>query len=322
MTSACRICGAATVRCVGTLRPYLDFETEIFDCSTCGCRWAPHAPDVHERLHSAKTSTYAWQHALGRRVEDLFRGGNLGRLHDVVVESPHRRFVIEAVQARQRPGRPEETRVVEIGCSRGYLTAWFIGHGYDIVGIDVAPSAVRSATAAFGPHFDTVDRLDREPAGSFDFAIHTGTIGCVDDPMGLTDRLLSLVRPGGHVVFNAPNATLARALGTAWNPGTPPPDLITLFPPTFWKRRFGDRADDAVVCMEATPDDTLAWRARARVGAGDRAGTESLVTAGTGRPPSRRGRRVLRVLARALGRVGALSSLPAPYGEYVVLTRR
>ena len=39
----------------------------------------------------------------------------------------------------------------------------------------------------------------------YDFIYHVGMIGCVSDPVKLTRELLALLKPGGILLFNAPN---------------------------------------------------------------------------------------------------------------------
>ena len=47
------------------------------------------------------------------------------------------KFVIESVESY-----PRSSRLLEIGCARGFLTSYFILAGYDIVGTDISPEAI------------------------------------------------------------------------------------------------------------------------------------------------------------------------------------
>jgi hypothetical protein len=71
---------------------------------------------------------------------------------------------------------------------------------------------------------------------------HVGTIGCVADPIGTTKKLLSLLKPGGRLLFNAPNREGWSWPDQLWFDSAPPPDLVTMFPPGFWHSQFGDAA--------------------------------------------------------------------------------
>ena len=39
----------------------------------------------------------------------------------------------------------------------------------------------------------------------YDVIYHVGLIGCVADPIAFTRRLLAMLKPGGTLLFNAPN---------------------------------------------------------------------------------------------------------------------
>src|SRR5205814_1852125 len=72
----------------------------------------------------------------------------------------------------------------------------------------------------------------------YDIIYHVGMIGCVADPIELTKQLLAMLTPHGRLLFNAPNRQSCSLRGQLWLDSAPPPDLVTLFPPGFWKRQF------------------------------------------------------------------------------------
>src|SRR5207253_2971715 len=82
-------------------------------------------------------------------------------------------------------------------------------------------------------------------------------IGCVGDPIGLTKQLLTLLKPGGRLLFNAPNRSALHLNGQLWLDSAPPPDVVTLFPEGFWKRHFSNEAD-VVEGVEMLPADHAA----------------------------------------------------------------
>jgi SAM-dependent methyltransferase len=153
-------------------------------------------------------------------------------------ETPKYKFVIQQTKALG-PG----LRILEIGCARGFLTSWFILAGYAITGVDVSLEAIASARAAFGDHFALAGSSLVEERAPYDAIYHVGTIGCVADPLGMTRRLLSLLKPGGRLLFNAPNRAALWYRDELWFDSAPPPDVVTLFPPGFWRKQFGDLAD-------------------------------------------------------------------------------
>ena len=145
------------------------------------------------------------------------------------------RFIIDEM------GRDPGLKILELGCALGYLTAFFLMQDKDILGIDISKTAVSQASRLFGPHFQLMDDdFFIQNSRQFDCVFHTGTIGCVDDPIDFTKKALGLLKPGGKLLFNTPDAKAAIEMQAIWVNGTPPPDLITLFDETFWRRCFQD----------------------------------------------------------------------------------
>lgn len=51
-----------------------------------------------------------------------------------------------------------------------------------------------------------------------------------------------MLKPGGKLLFNAPNALACWLKGQLWIDFAPPPDVVTLYEPGFWTRFFSDEA--------------------------------------------------------------------------------
>jgi SAM-dependent methyltransferase len=169
----------------------------------------------------------------------LFDLRDLGGLGSFLCRWAKYRFVLNEVR-----NAPNDARVLEVGCSRGYLTAFFIlGGKTNILGVDVSSEAVDHARAAFGDYFALASSRDVAVGAPYDIIYHVGMIGCVSDPLGLTRELLGLLKPGGTLLFNAPNLAACAMKNQLWFDSAPPPDLVTLYPPGFWQRQFADIAD-------------------------------------------------------------------------------
>jgi SAM-dependent methyltransferase len=113
----------------------------------------------------------------------------------------------------------------------------------DVVGVDISTEAVKAAAAAFGPHFMTAGDPDIHLRAPYDVIYHVGSIGCVADPMGMTRELVGMLKSGGRLLFNSPNRDACSLRGQLWLESAPPPDLVTLFRPGFWRQNFQDIAD-------------------------------------------------------------------------------
>lgn len=250
----CRICGAeARAERLAVIRSPSGGTHEVHECRACGCRFADHEASVYETLHAASTSVYGWQDEIAEMCKRLFDSGDRNSLAAYLSMLSKNAFVIETIEAMS-----DCRRIMELGCSKGYLTAYFILAGYDIVGVDVAETAVKAAAARFGPHFAVPDSkfvVQRQP---FDAIYHVGTIGCVEDPIGFTHSLLARLRPGGMLVFNAPNVDAYRERGTVWSASALPPDLVTLYSPRFWRQNFDAH------CLVEVKEGRLPYKQRIR----------------------------------------------------------
>jgi SAM-dependent methyltransferase len=247
----CRVCGSALVRTAGVVEYFAGYAWTVYDCDACGCRFTQHDATVYSVLHKfGATSYYAEYRELEAECRSLFEQRNQEALKNVLCQTSKYRFIIDNVASE-----PASSRLLELGCSRGYLTSYFVLRGRDVLGVDVAEEPVESARAAFGKHFELAGspRVDR--GVPYDVIYHVGMIGCVGDPVGLTKQLLAMLKPGGRLLFNAPNRGALYLRDQLWLDTAPPPDLVTLFPEGFWKRHFSN-GTDVIERVELLPEDS------------------------------------------------------------------
>ncbi|MCG3168320.1 MAG: Ubiquinone biosynthesis O-methyltransferase [Bacteroidia bacterium] len=111
---------------------------------------------------------------------------------------------------------PPRGRVLEVGCSSGFMLYPLIEAGYDCVGIE--PSGVfrdylRARQIAC---HDSLDALRAaEPADGFDAIMHFFVLEHIAGPEAFLRAQLDLLRPGGVLVCEVPNA--ADALVTVYD---------------------------------------------------------------------------------------------------------
>ena len=242
----CRLCGAVADY-LGTLHPYLDYSTPVYACKGCGARLAIHDPSVHERLHSNARSSYAWHKDLAAAAAAYFARGDREGLKRLLDTAPKNRLVMAELDKL-----PVGSRVMEVGCSRGYLTAYAVRCGHRVLGVDVSVAALVDAKRLFGERFALVNDPMIAQGAPYDFIYHVGTIGCVDDPVGLIRSQLDLLRSGGLLVCNAPDVAAAVERGRLWSVGTTPPDLVTLFNRHWFSRAFSALAQ---IELSIAPED-------------------------------------------------------------------
>jgi len=98
-------------------------------------------------------------------------------------------------------------RVLDVGCSSGYLSSQLAARGNVVVGIELDPEAAREAEA-FCERVVVGDvesmELPFEPA-SFDVVLLGDVIEHLRNPARALARLRPLLRPGGRLVLSTPN---------------------------------------------------------------------------------------------------------------------
>lgn len=112
------------------------------------------------------------------------------------------------------PHRSEKKRVLEVGCGRGSLSAYFAEAGWDCTLLDISPAAIELARSAFHANslaasFEVGDCLNMSfDDGVFDVVFSIGLLEHFDD-IGLAIReQVRVLAPGGvfigYVVPNMP----------------------------------------------------------------------------------------------------------------------
>jgi 2-polyprenyl-3-methyl-5-hydroxy-6-metoxy-1,4-benzoquinol methylase len=116
-------------------------------------------------------------------------------------ERRHRAHM-KLVEAVGRDGR-----VLDVGCSSGYLSKPLSERGNAIVGIELDPEAAREAERwcerVLVGDLETME-LPLEPA-SFDVAVCGDVVEHLRDPRSALARLRPFLKPGGRLVVSTPN---------------------------------------------------------------------------------------------------------------------
>ncbi len=326
----CRICGSGSATKVGDVEYYAGFAWSVYDCPACGCRFTKHDDSIYNWLHEQPESIYSLYRDLADRTKPLFEQRDLERLKRQLTEVSKYKFIVDSV------GRyPKNSRVLEVGCSRGQLTSYFILAGYDILGIDVSAEAIGAANATFGNFFAVADSPLVSQRAPYHVIYHTGMIGCVADPMKTTSGLLNLLRPGGQLLFNVPNRDACALRGQLWIDAATPPDVVTLFRPGFWTKHFSDVAIVRETIETFPPERAFATNLRRKLGPKWRIPQPVSLKAsanrykGGHRPNSEQDNRIwasferaASLAARVTGIAKLLPSQATPFGLFVTMTKR
>lgn len=138
---------------------------------------------------------------------------DLTDIYEAMIDWPKR---LAAEEAYLRPlfEQAGVRRVADVACGTGRHAAMFHGWGMEVVGLDISPSMIDRAQAAFGnpPGLQwRVQAFDRPAgeAGSFDAAVCLGnSLALAPDVSAAQHALrnmLTIVRPGGAVVVQVLN---------------------------------------------------------------------------------------------------------------------
>lgn len=173
----CRICGSGNIRTAGLVEYYSGFAWPIEDCDDCQARFTRHDQTIYDAMHRDAGSVYNIYRGLLDESTKAFKDRDINSLKQILSRASKHKFIIDEVERG-----PRSARLLEIGCSRGYLTSYFILSGYQVTGVDISGSAVKSAREAFGDHFVLEDDGSIEDGAPYDVIYHVGTIGCVADP--------------------------------------------------------------------------------------------------------------------------------------------
>lgn len=121
---------------------------------------------------------------------------------------------------------PREMNILEIGCGSGvflrsckeYLTHQFPHKSFTFKGVDIDCNAVASASSDLDLECinieDDPSSLQKE---SFDIILHFELIEHLTDPKKFMDKVHTLLRPGGFVLFTTPNIHGAETVVTHYN---------------------------------------------------------------------------------------------------------
>lgn len=112
----------------------------------------------------------------------------------------------------QRGFAPRSGRFLELGCGAGNMALWFARQGFQVSGVDIAPTAIRWAqeralAAGIDAQFFCADVLDLYgvlPDASFDFLLDGHCLHCIIGPdrarfLAQAHRLL---KPGGFFLVD------------------------------------------------------------------------------------------------------------------------
>src|SRR5262249_10339881 len=89
-----------------------------------------------------------WDREIAQKVRKFFDAKDLNGLRTELSTVSKYKFIIDAIAPYRK-----DARILEVACSPGCLTSYFILAGRDIIGTDISKPTVDSANADFGNRF-------------------------------------------------------------------------------------------------------------------------------------------------------------------------
>jgi SAM-dependent methyltransferase len=160
-------------------------------CSRCGAGYADGIPpqSVFDRYYGEMS-----------KYERSQAGGELSD-----VDADRYRQTADLIAPQLRSG----DAIVDVGCATGALLAELKRRGFsNVLGIDPSPACADIGRRLYGIPIRNMpgSRLSEVPE-RFDLAILTGVLEHLRDVDGSLDRVLGLLKPGGKIYIEIPDAT-------------------------------------------------------------------------------------------------------------------
>jgi len=218
--SGCVLCGetAAAVLFSATDRLYRTTAArfDVVRCRGCGLlRLHPRPSPAELRAYYPANYWFAPDSTTAARLEEAYRR---------VVLRDHVRFVQRAVEAAGVPGP-----VLDVGCGGGLFLGMLRERGCKVLGLDVSAEAAGIAWRRHGVPA-VCGLLENEPLAPGSCAAVTmfHVLEHLPDPRAYLEAAGRLLRPGGTLVVQVPNAACwqFRLLGAAWTGVDVPRHLV------------------------------------------------------------------------------------------------
>ncbi len=107
---------------------------------------------------------------------------------------------------------PVGAKVLDFGCGPGVIALAIARLGYEVLGMDGASGMVNAARARAetlhlkNARFEHIEVSQFNPAvGSFDAVVCSSVIEYIEDDSGLLNKLITVLRPGGHLFVSVPH---------------------------------------------------------------------------------------------------------------------
>lgn len=220
--------------------PVAELPYEVHPCPACGNQGAKLLVSGTDRLYGTTTKEF---HVIECRTCKLIRlfpwpePGELARYYPddywfvpeggtvSLLEEAYRRFVlrdhVHFAQGALRHASPDRKgSVLDVGCGGGLFLKMLSERGHSVMGLDFSLSAASAAWRQNGVPVVCGNLAEPPlPGGSFDLVTMYHVLEHLYDPASYLDVAHSLLKPGGRLIVQVPNAACWQflLLGEMWS---------------------------------------------------------------------------------------------------------
>ena len=197
--TSCALCGSpAQHQAVVAPRVYGDDTGRaVFSCGVCDVRYLYPGltPAEEERLYANEFESFM----VGRSASGA---GWEGPQQHIAANEAQRVRRMRYLDGQLNPN----SRILEIGCGSGFMLFPLVQAGHGCVAIE--PSGIFSDYVRDRgiPCYRSIDEMRANAGEAFDLIFHYYVMEHLADPVAFLRAQLGLLKPGGRIVFEVPNA--------------------------------------------------------------------------------------------------------------------
>lgn len=172
-------------------------KQKFYQCSSCDVAflYPPLSEDDEKKFYAGEFERF-----MGKRCENGFDwSGPEAHIKSNFVQYKRRmRFIEDLIESKKR--------VLEIGCSSGFMLYPLKEKGLDVVGVEPSSQFTDFLQSKGVPSYDSLDVLLNDIGHEmFDLTLHFFVLEHIRNPIDFLNDALKTVKPGGHLVFEIPS---------------------------------------------------------------------------------------------------------------------
>jgi len=222
LSNECRVCNSKNTQIVFKGYPGYVEESffDILKCADCDCNFVLTGEStkkiydvIYSSINSAGYDRYYLYAALVKVVNDPLKF--LAYLESTYY--PVYNYLKDK----------SNLKILEVGCSYGYLSYAISKRKFEIKAIDVASTPIKFATENFGDFFYNTDlrEYSNQYNEKFDLVIATEVIEHLENPGEFLNNCKEILNIGGKILLTTPNKDYSKP-NSIWQTDLPPVHLI------------------------------------------------------------------------------------------------